>query len=109
MLEKDIQAGIIDYLHLQGFYVLRTNSGAVPVEYKGKSRLFRGTPAGTPDIICCCPKDGKLIGIEVKAPGKRPTELQRQTLQAIKRAGGIGIYVTSLDELIKDLVILGYA
>jgi len=43
--------------------------------------------SGVPDIICCL--KGKFVGIECKANGNKPTELQLRELHKINKAGGI--------------------
>lgn len=43
----------------------------------------------TLDFICCI--NGHYVGIEAKAPGKKPTERQEQTMQEIREAGGTTI------------------
>jgi Holliday junction resolvase len=102
LLEKDIQKQIVDYLTIKGWYLIRVNSGAQFVESKGKKRMIRLAPAGTPDIIACSP-EGRFYGIEVKRPGNKPTQLQKETLQRITATGGVGMWVTSVDELIEDI------
>lgn len=42
--------------------------------------------AGIPDIIACC--GGRMMAIECKAPGKKPTALQDREMQRIRDAGG---------------------
>lgn len=47
------------------------------------------TKAGVPDILCCC--HGTFLGIEIKAPNGRPSELQIHNLKKIDEAGGMGV------------------
>lgn len=47
--------------------------------------------SGVPDIICCY--QGRFIGIECKANGNVPTELQLRELNKINQAGGISFVV----------------
>lgn len=42
--------------------------------------------SGIPDLVCCV--KGKFVGIECKAGGNKPTELQLRELRAIQLAGG---------------------
>ena len=53
---------------------------------------------GLPDIIGCYA--GKFFGLEVKLPGKRHTLTPRQeyVLEKIRRAGGVGVVVSSVQE-----------
>ena len=47
------------------------------------------TKSGVPDILCCC--NGYFIGIEVKAPKGKPSELQKWNIDKIAEANGIGV------------------
>ena len=55
--------------------------------------------AGVPDILCCW--DGKFLGIEVKAPGKRgnTTDMQDRQLAGIRASGGTAIVVDDVSQL----------
>lgn len=55
--------------------------------------------AGVPDVLCCW--NGRFLGIEVKAPGKRSntSDLQRRQLAGIAAAGGIAIVVDDVAQM----------
>ncbi len=55
--------------------------------------------AGVPDFIASI--DGRFIGIETKAPGKRnnTTPLQDRELKAIKKSGGIALVIDDVRQL----------
>ena|SRR6516225_8801885 len=53
-----------------------------------------GMGATTVDCLACLA--GLFIAIETKAPGKKPTPLQRLTLDKIVAAGGIAIVIDSV-------------
>lgn len=60
---------------------------------------------GMPDFVCCykdCVYNGRFIGIETKAKGKVPTELQKLERDKIEGAGG-RYFLISDEEDIKDL------
>lgn len=97
-LEKSIQQAIIALLRIHGAYVLRINSGAVPIVGKGGKRMFRGAVAGTPDIIACY--KGKFVAIEVKRGKNEPTELQKARHEEIRRADGIVRVMRDPEEVI---------
>lgn len=48
--------------------------------------------AGIPDFICCI--RGRLLGVETKAVGKKPTPLQQKEIDGINAAGGVAVVVT---------------
>jgi len=56
---------------------------------------------GLPDLFGCV--KGYFIGIEVKIPGKEPTELQYQVLGHINDNGGLGIWVDSVEEAVEKV------
>ena len=47
------------------------------------------TKAGIPDILVCC--NGYFLGVELKAPNGKPSELQKRNIQKINEACGIGV------------------
>jgi len=67
-------------------------------------------PAGTPDIFALV--EGTFVGLEVKAPQPgeseehargRATRLQLQRIEEIKRAGGYGAVVVSVEEALDTI------
>lgn len=58
---------------------------------------------GIPDFICCW--DGRFLGIEAKAAGKRDqtTAHQKRTLAGIQEHGGLSIVVDDVTQLEKLL------
>ena len=47
------------------------------------------TKTGIPDLLVCC--NGYFLGVEIKAPKGKPSELQLYNLKKIDEAGGFGI------------------
>jgi hypothetical protein len=70
--------------------------------------LFHGL-RGVSDILGILPQThsgatfGNLLAIEVKMPGKHPTNEQAAFLKEINSRGGIGVCVHSVEELAKEL------
>lgn len=61
------------------------------------------TKSGIPDLLVCC--EGWFLGIEIKAPKGKPSELQLYNLKKIDEAGGLGILLyPDHFELFKNLV-----
>lgn len=57
---------------------------------------------GIPDIIACLPQlNGRLVAIEVKAPGKRAntTANQDREIRQINQAGGTALVVDDVQQL----------
>lgn len=85
MLEKDIVAAILRHLkNRPRCFAWKTHGG------------MYGT-AGIPDIIACI--DGRFYAFEVKQPGGQLSRLQIVTLGRIRAAGGVGVMVTSVEEV----------
>lgn len=61
------------------------------------------TKAGVPDILACV--NGYFLGIELKAPRGRPSDLQLYNLRQIDEAGGFGILLYPKDfQRFKEMV-----
>ena len=86
MLERDIVIAIKTYLASLGSDVFFWKEHGGPY----------GT-SGIPDIICC--DRGRFLGLEVKLPRGRLTELQKRALAKINAAGGIARRVESVDDV----------
>ena len=72
------------------------------------------TKKGIPDILACV--NGYFLGIEVKAPNGKPSELQKYNIKKITKANGCAIVLYPRDfemfeKIIKSLLEddLGYA
>ena len=82
MLESKIQSRIIKELEKNGCYVIK---------------IIAANRAGNPDIIACY--KGRFLAVEVKQPGKSPTDLQNSKLEAIKKAGGEAITLSGSNDI----------
>lgn len=88
--EQIIQTKIQKWLRGQGYYVVN---------------VMKAGRAGVPDLLCCI--NGTFVGLEVKAPNGRPTDLQRANINKINDEGGVAGIVRSVedvDELLKDIL-----
>ena len=84
MKESTLQRKVILHLRTSGAYVFKVVGSAMQQR-------------GTPDCLVCY--RGRLIGIELKVPGKVTSKLQEVELQKIRDAGGIGVVITNMDDL----------
>ncbi len=99
--ETDIQDAILHYLsHQPGFYWRQKTVGT----YSPKCEKFLLNPAnmtGVSDIIGIYP-NGRFIAIEVKRPeNKIRPDHQIAFLDKINKNGGVGIFATSVDDVIE--------
>jgi hypothetical protein len=97
--EHQLCNAIVEALNYSGHYVWRTNSGVLPMEYKGKTRMVRMSRAGTSDILGVA-KGGRFLAIEVKLPKRKKnvTEAQQLFLEDIQRRGGVAGVATTIEE-----------
>lgn len=99
-LEKDIQKAILQALKLHPMvaFVGRFNSGVAVNTDGNVSRYTRfNTVAGFPDIHGML-QGGTAFYIEVKRPGGKPSDEQRDFLALIKRNGGRGGIAYSVED-----------
>jgi len=96
--ERAIQASMMTYLRLRGYYVLRLNAGALPNK---QGRPVHMLPAGCPDLLAI--KAGRATFVEVKRPGKMPTEGQRLMMETLRSYGARCLCATSVEELEREL------
>jgi Holliday junction resolvase len=82
--EQQIQTAIMEKLRAAGWYV---------------NKLIVTSLVGVPDLIAH--KEGRTMYIEVKRPGKMPTELQEHRMQELGKYG-VNVMVCS-DE--KELIL----
>lgn len=104
--EKAIQNDILEWLRLNGAVAVRVNSGAFAGEHNGRKRFVRmnDTP-GCSDILACV--GGVFVAIEVKRPGGKTDALRAAKQQAflddVRRAQGIGIVATCIEDVAEAL------
>jgi Holliday junction resolvase len=94
MIESEIQHEIMDYLKALGYLVYRMNAGS--------RQHIKLAIAGTPDILVIM-DNSKVLWIEVKQPGKEPTDIQKDMHEKLRLRGQRVIVAHSLDEVISAL------
>lgn len=99
--ESDIQSAAMDLLlrHPKVAWAFVTTSGTL----KGRNGHWMklGFP-GISDIIGQL-RDGRLLAIEVKKPGEKPTQLQVEFLQLVEGNKGVSGWVNSPEEVLRIL------
>lgn len=89
--EKNFENKVKKFLKDEGCWLIKYWAGAAY------------TKTGIPDLLVCC--NGCFMGVEIKAPNGKPSELQIYNLRLIDEAGGFGILLYPKDyELFKSLV-----
>lgn len=63
------------------------------------------TKSGIPDILVCC--NGYFMGLEIKGPKGKPSELQLWNIDEIRKAGGFAMVLYPNDfEMFKKLIFM---
>jgi len=84
--ETAIQKATLELVNASGrARVYRQNTGR-------RGRVSFGLCVGSSDLIGWDLIGGRFVAIELKVPGKEPDEAQAAFLEAVNRAGGIGIW-----------------
>jgi hypothetical protein len=95
--ETQLQRAIHEALaRIPGVLVWRCNSGGSRVKFG--LRDIKGSVKGTPDLVGAV--NGRLLLLEVKLPGKKPTKEQRERLEEARSNGAIAEVVRSVDEAV---------
>jgi hypothetical protein len=102
--EDQIQRAVFDHLRVRGaprvFAFHPANGGyRKPIEAAVLNGL--GVRAGVPDVVAI--HEGQCYGLELKAPGGRPSELQLATISAMESAGAICCIAEGLDRALAVL------
>ena len=101
--EQDIQEVICEYLALKKYFFWRQNTMAL---FDSRKKVYRRLPryakTGVSDIILV--RGGKIICLEVKRPGGKLSQSQKDFRDGILDAGGQYDIVTSVEDVEK----LGY-
>lgn len=101
-VESALKAAIVNHLTALGYWCWVNNSGVIASEYKGRKRVIRMSPKGSPDIFVIS-TNGRLCGIECKAPGGKQSPSQKAWEKLAKR-NGVGYCVArSVDDAISAL------
>lgn len=98
--ETLILKSIVDGLPflVRGIVLWRNNSGATKTQGGG---FVRFGAVGSADLLGVLPPSGRLVALEVKQPGKKPTPAQVAWLESVKAAGAVAGVVTSLEEAVE--------
>ncbi len=91
--EADITKQIRDVLDLKGIWHWKQWQGPM------------SEPKGVSDILGCF--KGRLLAIEVKAPGYHPSQDQVIFIDNVNEAGGIAFIAYSVEDVIENLGIEG--
>ena len=87
-LEATFQREAIELIESMGGYPIKIHVSA----YQSQ---------GEPDLVCCY--KGRYVAFELKVDNNKPSKLQLEKIEDIKRAGGIALPVYSINEIKETL------
>lgn len=106
--EADVLRSVLAYLRLAKIFSWRVNSGGIRASHNGKRRFVRFSSInGISDVLAILP-GGRLLAIECKRPGERPTDTQKAFLTEVSMAGGLALVVSDVGQLRDALRAEGY-
>lgn len=86
---------------LRGYIVFKHHSTGFTMR-DGEARAFRCGDKGIADLITCSPI-GQFTAIEVKMPGKQPSQDQIEFIKSFIKKRGIAFVAHSLEDAIEGL------
>ena len=117
--EGDLVRAVIAYLTARGAFAWRNNSGMLRGVHKGKPWAVRMGVRGMPDVcgvVLQCPihwrscpggacsySVGRLVAVECKRLGNRPTEVQERTMEELRKRGALVIVAYSISDVERAL------
>ena len=99
--ETKLVKAVIQYLQLRGHMAWRNNTGASRFQNAPGSpvRYVRFGKRGASDVLGVERVTGRIIAVECKDKGEKPTPEQEQFLAGVRKRNGIGILAYSLDDV----------
>ncbi len=102
-LEAAVLRACLDYLQLRRILCWRSNNAAVRRKDRAGREWYQFSGLrGVPDILGVLP-GGRLLAVECKRPGGKPTPEQDAFLQAVRAAGGLALLVDDVRQLAEAL------
>ena len=97
--EREIQAAILTYLRVRRHFVWKQHNIGIK---KPNGSYIPSNMLGVADILGGEKGTGRIIAIEVKRPGKKPSAAQEEFLENVRAVGGIGFVAYSVDDVIDN-------
>ena len=102
--EQAIQRAVFEHLRLRGApntFAYHAANGGARTAIEGAIFKSLGVVAGVPDVIIV--KDGATYALELKADGGKLSEAQRNTIEAMERAGAVVGVAFGIDQALQWL------
>jgi hypothetical protein len=102
--EAQVQRTAIEHLRWRGVpnsFAFHVPNGGWRTAVEGAILKGMGVVPGVPDVIII--NNGKVFCLELKADNGRLTDIQHETIEAMRRAGAVVAVAYSIDEAITQL------
>jgi hypothetical protein len=103
--EQQIQKAVFDHLNwraVPGVFAFHPANGGFRKPIEAAIMKGLGVRVGIPDIVAV--HDGRCFALELKAPGGRLSDTQRDCHTRLRAAGAAVAVVTGVDEAVAQLV-----
>lgn len=110
--EREVLAAVIEALDMLGCRPRRRNirndplsgrDGQPLLDGKGRLRYARSEASGEADVSATVPGLGIRLEVEVKRPREKPRADQQQRMEEVNAAGGIGVWVSDAEWIVRAL------
>ena len=102
MSENEITKSILEYLHWNKIFAWRQNTSPIyDTVTGGYRRMPAGSLKGVSDILGCY--KGKMLAIECKTVKGKLSKHQKEFIDNVNKAGGIGFVARNLEDVEKNL------
>lgn len=105
-LEDQLHKAVVEHLRLRskpGVVFWHTPNGGARNRVTGAMLKAFGTRAGVPDLLFVLPPNGRLAGLELKAPRGKVTAQQREFGRDLLEAGGLWSWENNIDDVLATL------
>jgi hypothetical protein len=124
--ETALVRAVIQYINARGGFAWRNQSGRLLGSHKGKTWAVHMGVKGLPDVVGIWPMPigvsldsadrmgwgrtatgqyavGRLIAVECKRPGNKPTRVQEATMEELRKRGALVVLAYSVTDVEKAL------
>lgn len=107
--EGALVKAVIQYVNARGGYAWRNQSGMLRGEHKGKTWVVHMGRVGLPDVMAVWPVRhggalcGRLLAIECKRDGHKPTDAQRAAMDMLRARGALVVLAYSVEDVQRAL------
>lgn len=104
--EDELHRAVVDHLRIRahrGVIWFHAPNGGARNRVTGAMLKAFGTRAGVPDLLFVLPPNGRLAGLELKAPRGKVTAQQREFGRDLLEAGGLWSWANNIDDVLATL------